>query len=92
MLLDVYEITQKVVKFPDPTRSSSLGMSECCGGEDDLVVVGSVENHSKDVVESRAKIALSRVAKRSIPDGVWGLEVKKTARLVGKAIGPKGLA
>ena len=91
LLLDTYEITQKVVKFPEPTRSSSLGKSDC-GDDNDSVVVGSVENHSKDVVESRANIVLSRLAKRSIPDGVWDLEVKEVARLVGRAIGPEGLA
>lgn len=46
-----YEMTQKPGMLPDPRRSSSTGVSVDDGdGEDDVVVVESIEN-SEDVDE-----------------------------------------
>lgn len=45
-------MTQKVVKYPESERSSSMGMPDCGVKDDDVVVVGSVENGSKDIVGS----------------------------------------
>lgn len=70
MIARTYEMTQNVVKLPEPARSSSTGKSGCDGGDNSVVVVGSVENDSKDTADSGAKSPLSRKAKKSISEGV----------------------
>lgn len=79
-------MTQNVVKFPESARSSSTGRSNCDDGNDDVVVVGLVENCSMDMVGSWAKRAPSRQAKKSMMRGC-DEERERVARLDAKKQG-----
>ena len=83
MLSHTYEMTQKPARPPEPARSSSRRMSDCGDNDDGDVVVISAEAGVNDVVESSAKSRLSRIAKRSISDGVVRSVRKRRGELPG---------